>query len=113
MRLWGKVAGSILLIMAVAFTLVAFFVPENRREASLAAVLAFGGCANSVCPPWCASLAHSRAMKRCSRMDSRGPPPSHRSSQPAGALVIDLLAMSDVLPTSDSLNISLCDSLLG
>jgi hypothetical protein len=41
MRLWGKVARGILLIMAVAFTLVAFFVPENRWEASLAAVLAF------------------------------------------------------------------------
>jgi len=41
MRLWGKVARGILLIMAVALALAAFLVPENRWQAALAAVLAF------------------------------------------------------------------------
>jgi Protein of unknown function (DUF3592) len=41
MRLWGKVARSMLLVMVVAFALAAIFVPENRWEAALAAVLAF------------------------------------------------------------------------
>jgi hypothetical protein len=40
MRLWGRVARGLLLVMAAAFTAAAVAMPETRREAVLAAVIA-------------------------------------------------------------------------
>lgn len=39
MRLWGKVASGISLVLAAVFAAVAFFVPEARQESFTVAVI--------------------------------------------------------------------------